>query len=302
VYPGAPAMDADQTYKTNKIDVLRVEYFRLQSTGVLQQLNEDPGNLSGTKNAFSAANVKDIKAYSSEQLVTVAGDHEGLRALSAAGKITTAVSTLTAFVVKNGLTGVDIDIEGFGSWTAVDYTTYKSFLKALSTAMHSSGKKLAVCFPNWSSPFDQPPLTCGWKWGDFVPFDIDYVTPMMYDWQWDQGGGTPVAPIAWISEWSTRLITIFGADKLVIGLPSYGYVGTRGKWDIKILTLEQIKAVNGYDGGKRDAASAEVFKDLGGKVYVSNDSISLNAKRKAAEAKGIKMFAVWHLGGRNEWF
>ena len=303
VYPGAPALDASNTYKNNKVDVIRVEYFKLLPTGVVQQINEDPNDLGSTKNAFSVANVKEIKAYSSEQLVTLSGDYEGLRGLaSASNKLTAAVNTLKNFVVTQGLTGMDIDIEGFGSWTSADYNTYVSFLGALGTALHGAGKKLAVCGPNWTSGFDKTPFSCGWNWNTFVSLPIDYMTPMIYDWQWDYGGGTPVSPLAWIGEWSERMLALFGAERLVIGIPSYGYSGTQGKWDITILTLDQIKAANGYSGGTRDASSAEVFKTVGGKVYCSNDKISMNAKKAKAESKGVKALAVWHAGGGNDWF
>ena len=302
VYPGAPALDASNTYKNNKIDVIRVEYFRLDSaTGAMIQINENPQDLNSTKNAFSAANVTEIKQYSTEQLVTVSGDADGLRLLVVPTKLTAAVNTLKSFVVNNGLTGIDIDFEGFGQWTATDYATYLTFLKSLGTALHGAGKKLAICAPNWTSGFDSSPFSF-WKWQDFVPLPIDYITPMMYDWQWDYGGGSPIAPLNWISEWSGRLIAIFGAARVVIGLPSYGYSGTNGKYDITILTLDQIKAANGFTGATRDASSAELFKTVSGKFYCSNDTTSLNAKRAAATSKGIYQISVWHAGGGNMFF
>lgn len=303
IYPGAPALDAPETYKKYKIDVLRPEYFRLLPTGVVQQINENPNDLGGTKNAFSTKNVQEIKLYSSEQLVTLSGDYLGLRGLdSAPDKIQTAVTVLNKFVVTHDLTGYDIDIEGFGQWTPKDYIVYLNFLKALGTELRKTRKKLSICAPNWTSPFDKTPLTCGWNWTHFIPLPIDYITPMMYDWQWDHGGGTPVAPLNWIGEWSERMIELFGVDRVVIGIPSYGYTGTRGKWDISILTLDQVKGADGYIGGKRDPASAEVFKDVNGKIYCSNDKVSLNAKRAMAESKGVKHISVWHIGGGNEWF
>jgi hypothetical protein len=302
VYPGAPAMDASDTYKNQKIDVIRAEYFTLLENGDLRQLNEDPNDLGGTKNAFSVANVREIKSYSSEQLVTLSGHTEGLNSLGSSSKLDSAVRTLVQFAIDNDLTGIDVDIEGFGGWTPANYKTYITFIRNLGNELHAVRKKLAICAPNWTSPFDHPPLTCGWNWQDFVPLPVDYMTPMMYDWQWDHGGNTPVAPLDWISEWTDRLMKIFGPDRLVIGLPSYGYYATPGQWDVVLLTLDQTKAANGYYGGSRDPASAEIFKRVGSKVYVSNDNVSLNAKKKMVERHGCRAVSVWHAGGGNEWF
>lgn len=305
IYPGSPALDAADTYHNNKIDVLRVEYFQLLPTGFLKQLNEDPTDLFSTKNAYSAANVKDIKAYSSEQLVTVSGDYVGLRSMYAtSSKVTNVINTLKTFVVNNGLTGIDIDIEGFGAWTAKDYSNYLSFLTNLGNTLHGVGKKLAICGPNWTTaPFTTVTLSCGFNYKNLVALPIDYITPMMYDWQWDYGGGTPVSPLAWLNSWTSGMLSIFPADRVVIGIPSYGYTATQGSYsDIAIKTLDQIKALNGYDGGVRDNTSAEVIKKVGTKVFVSNDSVSMNAKRKLVESLGGKAIAVWHLGGGNQWF
>ena len=302
IYPGAPSEDAADTYHNNKIDVIRVEYFRLLPTGNLQRINEVATNLAGTKNAYSAANVKDIKAYSSEQLVTVSGTGEGIRAMyTSSTKITAAVNTLKTFVVNNDLTGIDIDFEGFGEWTIKDYSSYLNFLKTLGTALRSAGKKLAVCGANWTSGFDNSPYACGFNYKDFIDLPIDYVTPMMYDYQYDHGGGTPVTPLGWLTEWTDRLLKIFGPDRLVIGLPSYGYTATKGKWDIAIKTLGQIKEANGYDGGVRDS-NGEVFKTVGTKVWVSNDKVSMNRKKDVVVSLGAKHISVWHAGGKNDWF
>jgi len=302
MYPGAPALDAQTTFVDNHVDVIRVEYFTLKPDGTLLLLKEDPKDLNSTKNAYSPANVNFIKKYSTEQLVTLSGDYLGLRGLANGNNLSTAVTTLTQFVASQGLTGIDVDIEGFGQFTTADYATYKSFLLKLGTALHNAGNKLSLCAPNWTSPFSSPPLSCGWKWQDFVALPIDYLTPMMYDWQWDYGAGTPVSPLSWIKEWCANMLPIFGKERLVIGLPSYGYSGTPGKYDINILTLDQIKAANGYVGGKRDVSSQEMMKLVGGKVYVSNDTTSMNAKLQVLKSAGVTQVSVWHAGGGNEFF
>jgi len=300
IYPGAPATNASNEYKVNKIDVLRVEYFTINENGGLDMLLENPRDLEGTCNAFSQHNIADIKAYSSEQLVTIScGNIESLRKLFTTP--THVIRTLNAFVNQWNLTGIDIDFEGIGSWTNVDYTSFKQFIKQLGDLLHIYHKKLAVCTPVWSNvpPNRLPPFQ--FNYNDFISLPIDYVTPMIYDYQFDMGAGTPVQPIAWVKEWIQFLLPLFGKDKLVIGIPSYGYTGTLGLWDIKIQTKEQIIAAGKYDVNKRSVDDMEIINIVGNKVWVSNDTISLRAKRTTCEKLGITQLSVWHLGG-NSWF
>ncbi|ORY08386.1 glycoside hydrolase [Basidiobolus meristosporus CBS 931.73] len=298
IYYGAPGQDAPATYKRHKIDVLRVQYFNLLTTGQLERIDEDPDELFDTQNGFSEENVRELKQYSTEQLVTVAGHVAGLRALTSDEAIlSTAVSILVDFVTEHQLTGVDIDFESYGKWTGEDYAGYKAFLSTLGARLHSLGKKLAICAPVWTT--DHCPLQ--WRYEDFVPLPVDYITPMIYDYQWDHGGGQPICPLAWLKRWTITISKIIPNDRLVIGIPSYSYCAVEDEYEFKNLTLDQVKDRGGYAGGRRDPLSAEIVKKVDGLVYVINDQHSLNVKRTVLENLGVKQLAVWHLGG-NDWF
>ncbi|KAK9763378.1 hypothetical protein K7432_010000 [Basidiobolus ranarum] len=293
IYYGAPAQEASKTYKNNAIDVLRVQYFNLLDNGTLRRIDEDPKNLFDTQNAFSEKNVKEIKHYSSEQLVTVSGHINGMRATN----YTELVGALVSFVKEHELTGIDIDFENYNKWTDKDYKGYKEFISNLGTELKQADKKLAICGPMWTS--EESPFK--WQYADFVDLPVNYVTPMVYDYQWDYGGGWPICPLSWLKKWGLMMRNIFSDERLVIGIPSYAYSATRGKFNIKNLTLKQVKNQGGYAGAKRDPSSAEMVKYVGNKVYVSNDKHSMNAKRQVLESVGIKQISVWHLGG-NAWF
>ncbi|KAI9001606.1 glycoside hydrolase superfamily [Gaertneriomyces semiglobifer] len=302
IYPGNPATDVALTYKNKKIDVLKPEYFTIETNGKIKQINENAKDLGSSVNGYSSSNLKDLKQYSKEIYITVSAGPEGTHNLvSDDKKSQNAINTLVNFVVKEDVTGVDIDFEGFGGWSVQDYKDYKTFLTNLGNALHEKGRKLQLCGPMWTSSFEYPPFPF-WNYADFVDLPIDQMVPMTYDYHYDQGGGTPVSPLGWLKEWSIKMLALFGPDRLVIGLPSYGYTASVGQWDIKILTLSQIKAQNGYEGGVRDGNSGEVFKIVGNKVWVSNDQTSLNIKAAVVRSLGVKHLSVWHLGGGNEWF
>ncbi|RKO94707.1 glycoside hydrolase superfamily [Blyttiomyces helicus] len=301
IYPGFPAQNSPTTYRQNKIDVLKPEYFTITDSGILSLIQYVATNPSETSNAYSIQNVADIKANSSEQYVTVSSGITGMRnffQISSSQKNT--INILVSFVVDNGLTGIEIDFENFGQWTSTDYANYKNLLIALSKALHAKGKKLSVCGPTWSGDPSISPFP-NWNYADFVSLGIDQMCPMIYDNQYDVGGGAPVCPFAWLESWAKYLLTIFGPEVLVAGIPAYGYTATSGKWDIKILTLDQVKALNGYSSATRDPASGEMILNVGNKVFVSSDSTSLDLKRQILIKCGVKYVSVWHLGG-NDWF
>ncbi|ORX93705.1 glycoside hydrolase [Basidiobolus meristosporus CBS 931.73] len=299
MFYGAPAQNAAQTYKRYTIDVLRTQYFNLLDDGNLQLVYEDSSDLYNTQNAYSERNIAELKRFSKEQLVTISGHISGMR--QAFSKLSTnsthIIQTLVDFVNDHRLTGIDIDFENYNQWTSKDYSDYKSFVTSLGKRLHESNKKLAICGPMWTS--EEPPFQ--WKYEDFVNLPIDYVTPMIYDYQWDYGGGAPICPLEWLRKWTLKMKRIFHSDQLVIGLPSYGYTAKRGKYNIRNLTLQQIKRLDGYHGGRRDNSSAEVFKFVGDTVYVSIDRKAINAKRRVVESLGVRQISVWHLGG-NDWF
>lgn len=299
IYPGAPATNAPLTYRTNHIDVLRPQYFTLQADGTLKLLTENQSDLVDTANAFSQNNIKDIQAHSTEQYVTVAGnDLASLRILFQNPLPT--IKMLCRFLVQYNMTGIDIDFEGIGGWTTKDFTNYKSFLSDLGTRLHMYHKRLTVCTPVWTTDPHSPPFV--WHYPDLVSLPIDGITAMVYDYQWDYGAGTPVTPISWLTTWATYLLSIVGPDRLIIGIPSYGYTGTKGKYNIANKTLDQIKAAGKYDTTKRDAESGEIINvSTDGTVWVANDTYSLDKKRDALVKCGVTKVCVWHLGG-NAWF
>ena len=305
IYPGAPGYSSapncttnpKQMYRDNNIDMLRPQYFSVNANGTLQLISEDPNDMDNTANGYSAANVADIIKYSSQQLVTVSGNFPNVQQLwNIPTNMNTAVSTLTAFVKTNGLTGIDIDFENFSSWSSTDYINFKRFISYLGNALHVLGKKLAICGPTWDSvksPFKN------WNYADFVSLPVDYITPMVYDDMWNNSAGTPICPLNWLVTWSKMMLSIFSVDRVIIGIPSYGYIGTVGSYNIKTETYSQI--IGKAPGAIRDPNSGEMMLTVGNTCYVYNDSVSMNMKKAVLIQNGIKIISVWHLGG-NPWF
>jgi Predicted glycosyl hydrolase len=297
IYPGPPACNAANEYKDGRvIDTLKPQYYTLSASGTLIQLTTETDGC----NAYSQGNALEIKKYSIHQYVTVSGNIPGMDALvTSQAKMDQAVTTLKTFLDTVKFSGVEIDFEGFPQWTPQQYQGYKNFLMQLGNTLHQNGYKLMIDGPaviaNDSSQYQ-------WRYEDFNTLPVDYIVVMEYDWQYDFGIGTPVAPLAQEKDVTREIIgKITDINKIVIGIPSYGYHGRIGGDSITIDTNAQSQTYPGYTTAKRDNASAEMMFTNAGIFYDYADSQTLNIKRSLIENLGIKNISVWHLGG-NQWF
>lgn len=302
VYPGFPAQNADEEYSDGRtIHTLKPEYFKVHTDGTLVQLIDDGTDPTNDENAYSVANALDVVSHSTEQFITVASDGANMHALTSnPTNYANAIDTLVNFCVEIGFTGVELDWEGYGSWTPTSYANYKLFVEDLADALHLVGKKLMILGPPISNSTEQSYYD--WLYEDFETSAVDYIGVMAYDYQWDWGGGTPVAPTAWVEaicDWVMSKIT--NTDRIVMGMNSYGYFATNSGWNVELLTKEQAASKPGYGGATLDATSNEMKWTNGGKYYCYVDSSGMDAKRQVIEDKGIRRISVWHLGG-NDWF
>ncbi len=212
-------------------------------------------------NAYSSENALEIKKYSIHQYVTVSGNTPGMDALvTSQAKMVQAVTTLKTFLDTVKFTGVEIDFEGFSHWTPQQYHEYKNFLMQLGNTLHQNGYKLMIDGP---AVIADDSSRYQWRYEDFNTFPVDYIVVMEYDWQYDFGIGTPVAPLV-------------------------------REQDVTRKILGKIMDIN-------DNASAEMMFTSAGVFYDYADSQTVNTKRSLLEALGIKNISVWHLGG-NQWF
>lgn len=299
VYPGSPACNARNEYADGRvIHILKPEYYAVNERGTLTLLTESNAGCNG----YSTKNVADIKKYSQEQYVTVAASSaEGMdlfikKALTDRSGITTLVN----FAVTNEFEGVELDFEDFGSWDTDIYARYRTFVTELGNALHTQNKKLMIDGPAIADDNEQDWFV--WDYSDFSTLPVDTIVVMAYDYQYDHGAGSPVAPLSWITDVTERTLREFPyAQRLSIGIPSYGYRGTVGSYKVRLLTYTQITKEAGFANAKRDLASQEMTWRNGSTVYFFQDAESIRKKIKAVTDAGISSVSVWHLGG-NRWF
>ena len=297
IYPGPPGCHAAQEYTDGRsIDTLKPQYFTLADTGVLNLLTVTNSGC----NAYSLINARHIKQFSTHQYVTVSGNTTSMNALISDQTLETqAMQTLLTFLKTVQFTGVELDFEGWAQWPTQQYSGYKQFLTQLGNTLHHHGYKLMV---------DGPPVIASsgssfvWNYADFNTLPVDYIVVLAYDWQYDFGAGTPVAPFSREVEVTNGVRgKITDINKIVIGIPSYGYHGATGSTAITEDTHVQSQTYPGYNTATRNSSSGEMMWTHAGISYDYADAETLAAKRVTIERLGVHYISVWSLGG-NLWF
>ena len=298
VYPGRPACEAATAYSDGRnIDVLKPEYFTVTAAGDLQLLSEAVAGCNG----FSTTNVSSIRANSQQSFVTVSAGGAQTKAFveGSWARQSTTIKTLVDFVTAQKMDGVEIDFEGFGAWSSATYYAYLRFLSELGLALHAANKQLMVDVPPIGTTLEESYYQLTYK--DIASLPIDYIVVMAYDYQYDYGAGQAVAPHQWVERVVTNAQRYIAADRLVVGMPAYGYYGTVGSYNLTVTTSELVAAKAGAASFTRDAQSAELMAVANGVAYVYQDGVSLRQKRALLESLGVKHISVWALGG-NVWF
>lgn len=298
IYPGEPACAAAEDMQTYQIDILKPEYFLIDENGELTLLTEKEQGC----NAFSLENLNLIKAHSAQQYVTVAAADAARITIFLENELQNQAATqvLVDFVVEHDLAGIELDFEDFAGWDDQLYQDYRDFLQILGDALHQQNKLLMVDGPAIASAADQASYV--WRYRDFMSLPVDQLVIMAYDYQYDHGAGTPIAPLDWlhdVADWT--LAEYPNPSKLTFGLPVYGYRAQRNSNQFDLLTYEQIREELGFETAARDESSQEMTWQRGRYVYFYNDPQSLDQKKALLNSKGITSISVWHLGD-NPWF
>ena len=299
IYPGDPACSAmDELSDGRRVDTVRPEYFSVEEGGKLILLTESDRGCNG----FSPENVKFLKKYSKNQYVTISSAYaKNMQSfLNAALADSSTIGSLVDFSVTYDISGVELDFEDFGGWSSDDYAQYKKFVSILGQALHNKGKKLIIDGPAIAN--DEESRWFQWRYSDFVSLPVDLATVMAYDYQFDHGAGSPIAPLEWIAQVIHRISLEFPKDRLSVGVPSYAYEGSLGLNSFTLLTFNQIRLKSGFPSALRDSSSAEMSWRQEGRVFFYQDQESLDKKREAIADLGIHSISVWHLGGGNPWF
>ena len=308
-------------------DILRPEYFTLLSNGTLEFIN-----YSSYYNGYSEANADTVLNLQGTTInrpcfITISGSHSGF---------STAISTQTKRdALKNSIvgylnnanypnlskfTGIELDFEHpTGGWSTTNWTNYTSFINSLGSALNNIHKQLMITLPTG----------LGSKLSFFKDNDsVNFITFMCYD---DYVNFTdtssisndfgPLSPnnfvLNSINAAKTYIVNnsnnpIGNLNKIIIGMPSYGYHAISSCVNPPCDTIDLKSYANclianfiGYKNAIRDTSSFEMkFRkdnNSDSSICYYQDALGMSEKVEFIRSQGIKHVSVWHLGG-NDWF
>ncbi len=215
------------------------------------------------------------------------------------------IEQIDYLVSTNGYDGFHIDFEDLDS---NDRPYLTAFMSQLYARLKSRGKLTTMAVPaktqeiyvDWGGPFDYPGL---------APY-LDLVAVMTYDYSYSASKPGPVAPLPWVEKVMNYAASQFGAAKVLLGIPFYGY-----NWNVTkgsnaraqtYLTIMEILAENraivGYDESFQAPYADYVEDGQQHRVWFENPR-SLSGKLAVIQRYGLGGWAVWHLGqeGADYW-
>ncbi len=188
--------------------------------------------------------------------------------------------------------GIDIDYENL---PAADKDVFSLFVRELAESLHSQGKTLVVTV---NSKTEEPGGWSGAQSHDYesIAAVADNVRIMAYDQHYAQGEPGPVAGKDWVERVITFALTKIPREKLILGIPAYGYDWTGSK-RAKSLVFDAVPKdrAQGWD----DISSSPFMTYFDGavdhEVWFEN-ARSLELKTELVNKYKLAGVAIWRLG------
>ncbi len=222
-------------------------------------------------------------------------DREGMHTLlSSSSNRSRLVAALAAQVAQNGYDGVNIDFEFLGKDDRNNFTLFLRELKnTLGTDKELSVALFACTKPeSWLAGYDYPAI------GEIA----DRVVIMAYDYSYKGSTAGPVAPLWWVEDVVAYTQSIIPAEKLLLGLPTYGYDWGNGLTTTSVTagrlqTLkEQYPLTEYFDQASMSPYYAYVDSNgISHQIWLENKT-SLNAKLDIALNHQLAGVSFWRIG------
>jgi spore germination protein YaaH len=325
---------------TNKPHYLKPQWFHCMPDSTIMLENEDDNGFSDTNLALVNANT----AWGAMPMIK--GDYCGpkdraiitwMESIDTEAKRINQVNQITQLIIKHDFVGIEIDYEptsidalrsdGKTKITMQDIENKYIFLKLLSSAVHSlapkvlkNGKMLTRKVSVAIGANTESTSTNGYQMVNYTRLaetNVDYIMIMNYDWWYSEDiyddkslGNRSTSPIREFEETIQYAIKTIPVDKIVIGLPDYGYSGEYGKdiQESRILRLENASKLPNYSKGtivqqmtsyKNNSyrTGSELWFENGNNMAHIPTSKTMNIKRDICEKYGIKQVSVWAFAG-----
>ncbi len=272
----------------NKIHTVSPVWFMINDDLKLENIGK-----ADRENVISELKRNNIRVIPS--LGSELNDNELSLFLRSDSKVNLTIERLATEISAMGADGIDVDLEGIKKEDKNYFTLFLSKLQKrlrkdnliMSVTIHAQTKKIV-----WEGVEGQDL--------EWIGENADEVRIMTYD---QHSGDTKPGPISsfdWLKEVINYNLKFMDKDKMVIGIPSYGYVWSEDKSEGL-----QFDEFNNFLKGreykqKRDRDSGELTFSSDNFSGWLSDSQSMKLKISQAQKLGINRFIIWHLGGMDE--
>ncbi len=207
------------------------------------------------------------------------------------------VAAIVALVQRQHYAGIDLDYEDLH---ASDRNAFTAFITQLAGALHAQGKVLSVdLFAKADNRgYDQRNVAEDYH---AIGEVADQVRLIGYEYHWASSEPGPIAPIGWIRAVLTYAKTQIPAEKIILGVPLYGYDwvdghGTPVSW-LQAFQLSELYGVQLHFNAASQSPWFD-YTDSSGRQHVVwfENGPSTQAKFEAAEDAGIGGVYVWMYG------
>lgn len=281
-------------------DVIQKFPGSIQSVSPVWFMVHNDGTLSEIGKIDRKIIIKELK-QSNVRILPTLGSEVGAELLSVflnnKDKTDTFIVALVDAIKTLEVDGVDIDLEGIKK---EDKDTFSLFLSELAQKLHDVGLQLSVTVHAQTEKV----AWIGVEGQDLTRIaDIaDEVRIMIYD---EHSAGSEPGSIAsfnWIKNVARYNLSKMPKEKIVIGIPSYGYIWTKD--DAKGLQFDEFNTYIKEENytSVRDTLSGELVIKSQDFVGWLSDSEAMIAKINIFRSLGLNRFVIWHLGGMDEKF
>lgn len=301
------------TIKNKNFDAVKAMWYEIDESEGGLLVERDSASYGSW--GYNASNTAFIKDHAELWLVVTEG-YSGFSALMASSTGQSyATSTLVSKVQSYGATGVSLDIEGFGSWTAGETSAYYDFVTSLCNELHAINAKCGLYVPpiwntsangesgsgdEWDSANSNGYYELDYPSVDALP--LDYIEIPIYDYHFDYAAQRPDAPLKWGDDILSFAKDNFTDDsRIVAGFPSAGHCGQTNSYSPTALSFATANASSTFLAtATRDPESGMLYWVDGAYHCYVSDSDSMDTFRERAERNGISNYSVWYIGAENQ--
>lgn len=275
-----------------KLSYVSPVWYRLNSDKRILEIKE------GKKDQIKAL----LKQNGVKIIPTIFNDFDGQRTsdfLKDRQKYQMQIQQLINLALKEGYKGYDLDFE---EMNPADKELFSEFVSKFAAKLHERNLKLVVSVHAQSGALSDRSATKAQDLGQISKY-ADFIRVMIYDYHNTKTGPGPITLIEnykQVLEYTTRIVP---AEKLVVGLPLYGYQWNSNKNSpVEYQTVQEI-IEKSKASSKRDEVSYEqvinFFENGIENIVWMEDAESVIYKIKIAREYGIYQFIFWRLGGED---